>query len=74
MAMSILRTVLALSAVLVLSAGCTPVRPWQRSTLAHRCMTSDSRPEEARARRHMLGARETSQGATGEAGGGCGCK
>ncbi|HMR09705.1 MAG TPA: DUF4266 domain-containing protein [Polyangiaceae bacterium] len=70
------RVLLGLSLVLALLflAGCTPVRPWQRNTLAHRCMTSDSRPEEARARRHMLGARETTQGATGEAGGGCGCK
>ncbi|MBK9265253.1 MAG: DUF4266 domain-containing protein [Polyangiaceae bacterium] len=37
-------------------------------------MRSDTRPEETRARNHMLGAREASQGASGERGGGCGCK
>ena len=54
--------------------SCAPVRPWERETLAHRGMRSDARPEEARARQHMLGARETSQGGAGEVGGGCGCK
>lgn len=61
-------------AVLLLCFGCAPVRPWERGTLAHRCMTPDSRPEEARARQHMLGARESSRGASGESGGGCGCR
>jgi hypothetical protein len=54
-------------------SGCQPLKPWQRGTLAHRCMQSDSRPEESLARQHLLGARETSQGASGETGGGCGC-
>lgn len=58
---------------LVLLAGCRPIKPWQRGILAHPCMNEDSRPEESFARQHMLGARESSQGATGETGGGCGC-
>lgn len=53
--------------------GCGQVKPYQRGTLAHPAMRSDSRPEESKARQHMVGARETSQGGTGEAGGGCGC-
>lgn len=53
--------------------GCKPIKAWQRETLAHPCMVEDSRPEENMARAHMLGARETSAGATGETGGGCGC-
>ncbi|NUQ72109.1 MAG: DUF4266 domain-containing protein [Polyangiaceae bacterium] len=57
-----------------LLAGCQPVPVWSRSTLAHRCMRPDSRPEETRARIHMLGARESTQGAAGQKGGGCGCK
>lgn len=61
-------------ALAVLAGACTPVKPWQRETLSHRCMTEDSRPELQRARQHMLGARESAQGATGETGGGCGCK
>ena len=56
------------------AAGCAPVRPWERVLLAHRCMRPDARPEEARARLHMLDARETSRGGAGETGGGCGCK
>lgn len=54
--------------------GCQPVPPWNRGTLAHRCMRPDARPEEGRARTHMLGAREATQGAAGQKGGGCGCK
>jgi len=55
------------------SAGCGSVKPYQRGTLAHPAMRTDSRPEEGKAEQHMLGARESSQGGTGEAGGGCGC-
>jgi hypothetical protein len=60
-------------AMLLGGAGCGAVRPWQRETLSHRCMTEDGRPEESRARQHMLSAREAAQGASGETGGGCGC-
>ncbi len=63
-----------LLAALALTSACAPVRPWERGTLSHPCMAPDSRPEEARARVHMLGARESAAGASGEAGGGCGCK
>ena len=55
-------------------AACAPVRPWERGRLAHRCMRPDARPEEKRAEQHMLTAREASRGATGETGGGCGCR
>lgn len=58
----------------LLGAGCEPVHAWDRGLLAHPAMRSDMRPEETRARNHMLGAREASQGASGERGGGCGCK
>lgn len=67
------RLVLALACLLAASS-CAPVRPWERSVLASEAMRPDARPEESRARGHMLGARETSQGATGERGGGCGCR
>ncbi|MEK6606467.1 MAG: DUF4266 domain-containing protein [Myxococcota bacterium] len=55
--------------------GCAPVRPWERGTLAHRCMRADDAPR-VDARKwelHVLWAREASVGAAGEAGGGCGC-
>ncbi|MCC6558274.1 MAG: DUF4266 domain-containing protein [Polyangiaceae bacterium] len=64
----------ALAACAAACAGCGPVPAWNRATLAHRCMRPDARPEEARARAHLLVAREASQGATGERGGGCGCR
>lgn len=60
--------------LLLLQGACQPVPRWNRATLAHRCMRSDGRPEELRARLHMLGAREAAQGAAGLRGGGCGCK
>lgn len=62
-----------LLALAVAAAGCGRVPAWQRESLAHRCMTDAGRDEESRARQHMLGAREGSQGAGGETGGGCGC-
>lgn len=74
-----MRARLGLCAVLacglaVVTPGCAPVRPWERSVLACEPMRPEARPEESRARGHMLGARESSQGATGERGGGCGCR
>lgn len=60
--------------ILWLVGACQPVPRWNRATLAHPCMRSDARPEEVRARLHMLGAREAAQGAAGQRGGGCGCK
>jgi hypothetical protein len=64
---------LLLTTLLLLMSGCAPIAPWQRGRLARRCMRADVRGEEQRARQHMLGARESSQGAVGETGGGCGC-
>ncbi len=69
-----MRRIVAALAVCASFAACSEVKPWQRETLSHRCMTEERRAEEARARQHMLGARETTAGATGQTGGGCGCK
>lgn len=65
---------LVVLALAVMMSACTPVAPWERGLLSHPCMRASSRPEEGRATAHMLGAREGSVGATGERGGGCGCK
>ena len=64
----------ALLWLLLTLSACAPVRPWQRGRLAHPCMRADARPEEDAARAHLLGARESTQGASGDRGGGCGCK
>lgn len=66
--------VLALLAGSLAIAGCAPAPAWQRGLLAHECMRPGARPEEQQARAHMLGARESSIGATGARGGGCGCR
>ena len=66
--------VFLLFAFVLLASACEPVHSWERGLLAHPAMRADTRPEETRARNHMLGAREASQGASGERGGGCGCK
>jgi hypothetical protein len=66
------RWLLSLLLCLPLS-GCVQIPIWRRGKLAHRCMDGDAHPAGSKARQHMLGARESSQGAVGEAGGGCGC-
>ncbi|MCP4446872.1 MAG: DUF4266 domain-containing protein [Myxococcales bacterium] len=69
-----LLSVIALCACVSVFTACgKKIKSWQRGTLAHPCMTEDSRPEELFAKQHMLGARESTQGASGETGGGCGC-
>jgi hypothetical protein len=72
--MDTVRRLVVIAALAAFGAiGCADVKPYQRGTLAHPAMRKDARPEEDQARTHMLGARESSQGGTGEAGGGCGC-
>jgi len=55
------------------TASCARVKPYQREYLSRRSMTEDRAPGEARFDRHARGAREGSDGGTGEPGGGCGC-
>ncbi len=69
-----MRILIAAMLVAVSGAACAPVRPWERGTFTRRCFSADSRAEETKGRLHMLGAREGTRGAAGEAGGGCGCK
>lgn len=61
---------IALSA---LSTGCATVKPWQRGTLAKRCMQFDSDGDEAIFEQHTFAYREGAAGAVGGGGGGCGC-
>ena len=63
----------ALSLILLLASACVVVRPHERENLARPSMTQDRGPGEARFRQHERGAREGSDGGTGEPGGGCGC-
>lgn len=67
---------LRLSISILLCAGasaCVVVRPHEREHLARPAMTGDRDAGESRFRQHETGAREGSDGGTGEPGGGCGC-
>lgn len=53
--------------------SCTTIRPWQRGTLAQRCMAVDLAPAREAGRQHVLAVREGATSADGARGGGCGC-
>ncbi|MEZ4470595.1 MAG: DUF4266 domain-containing protein [bacterium] len=69
------RLVVLVGLVLVsgLASGCAVVKPWQRGTLARRCMALEGDPEEATLEQHVFAYREGAAGAHGGGGGGCGC-
>ena len=66
----------AVAAQLVL-AGCTGVEPWvkpyERDRLADPIMSFDRNPVSGSYIDHVHEAREGARGASGSAGGGCGC-
>lgn len=62
-----------LGAVALVASGCAGVEPWQRGTLAQRCMQVAPAPEREAARQHVLAVREGATTSTGAPGGGCGC-
>ena len=68
---------LYLSLLLLLVSGCTSVEPWvkpyERANLAHEVMKFDRNPVSTAYMNHVYEAREGARGASGSAGGGCGC-
>jgi len=62
---------------IALLAGCTSVDPWvkpyERANLATEVMKLDRNPVSASYMNHVYEAREGARGASGSAGGGCGC-
>ena len=66
---------LALSVAL---SACAPIEPWvkpyERENLADPVMAFDRYPVSSIYLDHVYEAREGARGATGNAGGGCGCK
>jgi hypothetical protein len=69
--MSLKRVILVVA--LAASAGCAPVKPYEREFLSQAVMTPGSDIPEIRFRQHWQFAREGSEGGFGGAGGGCGC-
>jgi hypothetical protein len=62
---------------LLLTAGCSNVEPWvkpyERANLANEVMKFDRNPVSNSYMNHVYEAREGARGASGSAGGGCGC-
>lgn len=72
---SIARSVL-LAALVVAATGCSIepwVKPYERDHLADPIMSFDPNPVSSSYTGHVYEAREGARGATGAAGGGCGC-
>jgi hypothetical protein len=69
-------TMLAAAGLLALSA-CAPLEPWvkpyERELLADPIMAIDPDPVSSSYMDHVFEVREGAKGATGGAGGGCGC-
>ena len=66
----------ALAAAVVAVSGCSVepwVKPYERDHLADPIMTFDRDPVSSSYTGHVYEAREGARGATGAAGGGCGC-
>ena len=59
--------------VALLGSGCVRVQPWQRATLAKRCMVIGSNAGELQLEQHTFQYREGAAGGFGGGGGGCGC-
>lgn len=59
--------------VLVILSACTPVKPWERGTLALPQMALETDAHEAAFRIHTFHSKEGSNGGYGGGGGGCGC-
>ncbi|HTQ37305.1 MAG TPA: DUF4266 domain-containing protein [Steroidobacteraceae bacterium] len=71
------RALLLLAAALSALAGCSSIQPWvkpyEREHLADPIMAIDPDPVSSAYIEHVFDVREGARGATGAAGGGCGC-
>ncbi len=71
---SLARMLLALVILALVGAvGCVRVKPHQRENLANRALQQNPWPSVQRGDSHVFEVREGTGGATGNAGGGCGC-
>jgi hypothetical protein len=74
--MQLLKIMLA-ATTLVAATACSPIQPWvkpfEREHLADPIMAFDRNPVSSAYLDHVFEAREGARGASGSAGGGCGC-
>ncbi len=54
-------------------SSCTPVKPWERGTLAKSYMSLYTNPEQRIFQNHNYSSREATTGGGSAKGGGCGC-
>ena len=77
MSRSSILKLLGAALVLAASSGCGGIEPWvkpyERDRLADPIMSFDRDPVSSSYMHHVYEAREGARGATGSAGGGCGC-
>lgn len=66
-------TLLFVTITLIISSGCTTVKPWERGTLSKKEMSWSPDPLAATLGQHIYFAKEAAAGGYGSAGGGCGC-
>ena len=68
---------IVLLVILVLTSACSSIEPWvkpyERDRLADPIMAFERDPVSAAYIHHVYESREGARGATGSAGGGCGC-
>jgi hypothetical protein len=62
-----------LAGLLVLCAGCSTVKPWERGLLAERKMQLVPSPLQSALDEHIYFSKEAAFGGQGVGGGGCGC-
>jgi uncharacterized protein DUF4266 len=75
--MRLVRIAFAAAGLVTALSACTPIQPWvkpfEREHLADPIMAFDRNPVSSAYLDHVFDAREGSRGASGSAGGGCGC-
>ncbi|MGH8558366.1 MAG: DUF4266 domain-containing protein [Methylococcales bacterium] len=59
--------------LLIVTAGCSTVEPWERGHLAKSQMALDPNPMQSASRGHTYSAREAASSGGSAKGGGCGC-
>jgi hypothetical protein len=71
--MKLWKVYVVVTCLLLIASGCTPVKPWQKATLAKPEMAWEPLPMVSAMDSHVYFSKEGSNGGLNSAGGGCGC-